>query len=363
MMGNSAMPFIAVIGGLWNIEPGDLAAAKETAKTIGEELAKAGFGLVVYFSDDASLEPHVVSGYVTALAKDAGEIRVRYAQSQRDQVKFVEEATRKDLFKSQLYPDDDWEAPFYGSLAEDKGVDAVLLLSGAKSTLIAGQIAFARKLPILAVDKFGGSARKIWRQLAQTSSGRNLPSWSNQPAAEFVVQLKKDCDAVAAQRSALLDHEKMLIERERKLNLQNSQIRKIAYSASAFVALLAAAFFGMAYTPGVSVYPLVMFAGLIAAGATGALVRALLGTAAEIDPRMSLLLGAIAGFVVGLAYLIPQWVGAPGVLEPKGTVVTATDKIQFASAVLVAISAGVGFDTVFSRLQRQSESVAIGPAK
>ena len=177
MMGNSAMPFIAVIGGLWNIEPGDLAAAKETAKTIGEELAKAGFGLVVYFSDDASLEPHVVSGYVTALAKDAGEIRVRYAQSQRDQVKFVEEATRKDLFKSQLYPDDDWEAPFYGSLAEDKGVDAVLLLSGAKSTLIAGQIAFARKLPILAVDKFGGSARKIWRQLAQTSSGRNLPSW------------------------------------------------------------------------------------------------------------------------------------------------------------------------------------------
>jgi len=119
----------------------------------------------------------------------------------------------------------------------------------------------------------------------------------------------------------------------------------------------------MAYTPSVSVYPLVMFAGLIAAGATGALVRALLGTAAEIDPRMSLLLGAIAGFVVGLAYLIPQWVGAPGVLEPKGTVVTATDKIQFASAVLVAISAGVGFDTVFSRLQRQSVSVAIGPAK
>jgi hypothetical protein len=88
-MGNSAMPFIAVIGGLWNLEPNDLTAAKETAKTIGEELAKAGFGLVVYFSDDASLEPHVVSGYVAALAQDAGEIRVRYAQSQR--VKFAEE--------------------------------------------------------------------------------------------------------------------------------------------------------------------------------------------------------------------------------------------------------------------------------
>ena len=90
-------------------------------------------------------------------------------------------------------------------------------------------------------------------------------------------------------------------------------------------------------------------------------MRALVWGGGESDPRVSFLLGSVAGFVVGMAYLIPQWVGAPGVLTPKTAVVSATDKIQFASAMLVAISAGVGFDTVFSRLQKQAQDVAIGP--
>jgi hypothetical protein len=119
----------------------------------------------------------------------------------------------------------------------------------------------------------------------------------------------------------------------------------------------------MVYPPAAAKYPFVMFAGLISAGATGALVRLLLGGPPENDPRRSFLLGSIAGFVVGLAYLIPQWVGAPGVLNPKADVVLATDKIQFASAVLVAISAGVGFDTVFSRLQKQAQDIEIGPPR
>jgi hypothetical protein len=44
-------------------------------------------------------------------------------------------------------------------------------------------------------------------------------------------------------------------------------------------------------------------------------------------------------------------------------VVSVTDKIQFASAMLVPISAGVGFDTVFNRLQKEAEDVAIGPSR
>ena len=99
--------------------------------------------------------------------------------------------------------------------------------------------------------------------------------------------------------------------------------------------------------------------GLIAAGATGALIRSLFWGAENNAPVTSLLLGAVAGFVVGMAYLIPQWVGAPGVLAPTTTVVQATDKIQLISAVLVALSAGVGFDTVFNRLRKQAEDQPI----
>jgi hypothetical protein len=107
----------------------------------------------------------------------------------------------------------------------------------------------------------------------------------------------------------------------------------------------------------------VMFGGLIFSGATGALLRVILWGPGEHDARTSLLLGSIAGFVVGLAYLIPQWVGAPGPLSPKADIVSATDKIQFASVVLVALSAGVGFDTVFSRLQKQAQDAPIGPPR
>jgi len=134
-MKNADMPFVAVIGGLWQLDETKAAAARAVGKAIGAELAKAGFGLVVYFSNDQSLEPHVVSGYSSALADGAGAIRVRYAESQRGQVRFNEETDRAELFDHRLFPGQDWEAPFYRSLAEEDGVDAVLLLGGATSTL------------------------------------------------------------------------------------------------------------------------------------------------------------------------------------------------------------------------------------
>lgn len=355
-MENGDIPFVAVIGGLWQLNEARATAAKAAGKVIGAELAKAGFGLVVYFSNDESLEPHVVSGYSTALAAGKGAIRVRYAESQRGQVKFKEETALPELFEHSLFPGQDWEAPFYRSLAEEEGVDAVLLLGGATSTLIAGQIAVARRLPILAVDEFAGSAAKIWNQLAQAAPEKNHYSWGTRPAADFVARLKNECAAAAARR-------KEARRRELAFAAITAQRQQTIHAASAFVLLLVALFFGMVNPPSPPAYPFVMFAGLISAGATGALVRTVLWGPREGDPRTSLLLGSVAGFVVGLAYLIPQWVGAPGVLAPKAATILATDKIQFASAVLVAVSAGVGFDTVFSRLQKQVQDAAIGPPR
>jgi hypothetical protein len=159
---NTNVPFVAVIGGLRQLD-----ATKGRGKDYWGRARKGRAGLVVYFSNDESLEPHVVSVYLTTLPVGAGAIHVRYAESQRGQVRFNEETARPELFEHRSFPGEDWEAPFYRSLAEEEGVDAVLLLGGATSTLIAGQIAVARRLPILAVDEFAGSAAKIWNQLAQ----------------------------------------------------------------------------------------------------------------------------------------------------------------------------------------------------
>ncbi len=347
------MPFVAIIGGLWKLDLTKVDEAKKTAREIGAALATAGMGLVVYFSNDESLEPHVVSGYAATLpaGTGAGSIRLRFAESQKNTVKFAEQKTRSELFEPNLFAGQDWEAPFYRSLVAADGVDAVLLMAGARSTLIAGQIALARPLPVLAVDQFDGAAGVIWTEIAMSS--KDYPSSSTHSTKKMVAWLNDKCAARAKQRAQAR-------HRERTYLKVTSQSRKSFWAGGAFIALLVAVFFGMAQAPDPGLYPFLTFASLIAAGATGALIRSVIWGAEQTAPITSLLLGGVAGFVVGLAYLIPQWVGAPGVLAPPPKVVEAIDKIQFASAVLVAISAGIGFDTVFTRLKKQAENQPIG---
>ncbi|MFL6208025.1 MAG: hypothetical protein ACJ74W_04205 [Pyrinomonadaceae bacterium] len=351
-MANNSMPFVAIIGGIWALDAAVVDDAKQTAQDIGAALASAGMGLVVYFSNVESLEPHVVSGYVKALPQGvgAGSIRVRFAESQKNQVKFAEQATRDDLFERALFPGNDWEAPFYRSLVDADGVDAVLLMAGARSTLIAGQIAVARPLPVLAIDKFDGSAGVIRTELATKEKG--YPSSTTHTITQSVAWLKNQCVARAKQQAEAR-------QRETKYLKATSQREKTFWAGCAFVALLLAIFFGVARVPTPNLYPFLMFIGLVAAGATGALSRSVIWGGEETPPITSLLLGSVAGFVVGMAYLVPQFVGAPKVLEPSTTVVEAANKIQFMSAVLVAISAGIGFDTVFTRLKKQAEDQPI----
>jgi hypothetical protein len=355
-MTTSARPFVGIIGGFWNLksDPAVFDEAKNLAKEIGASLAAASMGLVVYFSSDESLETHVVGGYVKALpaGAGAGSIRVRYAQSQRNAVKFVEQTTRQDVFELNLFPSDDWEAPFYRSLAAADGVDAVLLMAGARSTLIAGQIALARPLPILAVDKFDGAAGTIRSELA--IKDRDYPSATTHSVTQMVAWLKNKCDVQAEQRAQARAKESRYLK-------GISQQKKAFYAAAAFLALLVTFFFGFGQPPEPKFYGVLTLAGLIAAGATGALIRSLIWGAEETAPLTSLLLGGVAGFVAGLAYLVPQYVGKYGVLDPAVTKVEATDKIQFVSSALVAISAGVGFDTIFTRLRKQAEDQPVTP--
>ena len=63
---NDDIPYVAIIGGFWDLQTQDPSKADEAKKfgeAIGAELANSELGLVVYFSNDESLEPHVVTGY------------------------------------------------------------------------------------------------------------------------------------------------------------------------------------------------------------------------------------------------------------------------------------------------------------
>jgi hypothetical protein len=297
---------------------------------------------------------------VKALPAGAGEdlIRVRFAESQKGQVRFAEQNARPELFRVRNFPGQEWEAPFYRSLVAADNVDAVLLMAGDRSTLIAGQIALARPLPVLAIDKFDGAAGTIRTELAIRGE---YPSSATHTPQQSVAWLKEQlAEQANMQEQARLQQEQAREWESKYLKITSKKGRAL-WAAGAFVALLAAVFFGVLQKPSVGIYPFLTFLGLIAAGATGALVRSVMSKAEETAPATSLVLGGIAGFVVGVAYLVPQFIGAPGPLDPKATEIMANDKVQFVSSVLVAVSAGVGFDTVFTRLKKQAEDQPIGP--
>jgi ABC-type thiamin/hydroxymethylpyrimidine transport system permease subunit len=60
------------------------------------------------------------------------------------------------------------------------------------------------------------------------------------------------------------------------------------------------------------------------------------------------------------AYVIPQLIGAPQLLETTAAFERSAYKIQFLSVALVAFIAGIGFEAIFRRMQQEAENVPIG---
>jgi hypothetical protein len=354
-MADEIRPRVAVIGGFYDLDekyPQSGPEAREYAQELGRKLAETGFGLVVYFSNDKSLEPHVVRGFVAALPPGASGpcIDVRYSEAQRGQVRFEEQETQPGLFQEDTFPGPNWEAPFYRSLAARDSVDAVLLMAGGQSTLNAGQVAVGRGLPLLAIDRYPGSARILRTELATRIAG--YPA-AQGPSPSPVVAWLRDRHREEAERL------RQVRDRERKFARVTSQWRGAAWFAIALMALLATLGLGLVSVDTPRWFLVTMGGALISAGATGALVRGLTTTTITLEPWLACLLGVVAGLMVGLAFLIPQLISAQGLLEPNASVVKATDKIQFLSVVLVAFTGGIGFDTIFRRMLQEAEKTPV----
>lgn len=343
-------PYIAVVGGFYALDDSKKSDAISIAESLGAALAKAKFNLVVYLADEDSLEPHVVRGYVRHAQDRKQCIRIQTPLTLRPRATFEEEKSHGAMFNPDLFPSEDWEAPFYQSLAKENGADAIVLLSGGGSTLIAGHIALARELPVLAIQEMGGSAYEIWKQLKLTDP--STQSWTTGRSNQLVADLRAKCDQA---RNVRKDHESEI----RKIESWSSSKRYAMFCGAAFLAFVAALIYAIIGAPSPNEFFVATIIGLLTAGATGALARGVIWATTRNDAGITLLLGALAGLVVGLGYIIPQLVGSAGIFDPNQTVVTTADIIQFLSALLVSISAGVGFDTVFDRLRTQAESLPI----
>lgn len=355
-------PRVAIIGGFYKLDSDDPEGgrkAREFAEGLGRELAEQGFKLVVYFSDDKSLEPHVVRGFVpnVRVSDHQHRIDVRYSEGQRGKVSFAEQNQDRYriLFKENLFPGANWEGAFYRSLAERDQVDAVLLLAGGASTLNAGHIAIGRGLPLLAIDCFPGSAQILRSELATKDS--DYPSAEVLSCRDLIGWLKEKESIVSAQIAV----EEGVVARYKRLTSQKRAARWMAFSLFALISLLATGFI-VELSPDAFI-PL-MFASLCAAGATGAILRGLVAsTQLTLEPRLACLLGITAGFIVGAAYLIPQFIGAPQLIEPGASSIRSADRILLLSVSLIALTAGMGLDSIFRRVIQEADTTPVSIKK
>jgi hypothetical protein len=318
----------------WSYDPPvDVDGGRQMASAIGAELARRGCNLVVYDGDNKFIECEAVAGFVKANKNVPKSVVVRQPQM-RTPMLFPEEGTNPELFERRVDSSAEWEVSFYRSISD---ADGVVLIGGGYSTLIAGQVAIGARIPIIALEKSGGAANRVWRTLLPEVDLPTLDEHARMAHA-FSPQ------AVTLWVDALLD------QRKRRHRVETKEIRSHAYLATAMFALaLVLAFAGNLFPRGRTGAPLwaLLFSTLLGGGA-GAAIRMVYerryGIAPLLTPSIAVTmgLGIMAGGLAGLLYLVAQ----PGNID-----LTSDSAVRLISIVaVVSVVGGLTAESVFRKL-------------
>lgn len=307
---------------------------RAVAKLLGAAIAERGHGLVVY--DARFIEADVVEGFVSANPKSsaADPPIIIYQPPEEKLVRFKEEATNGALFTRRADKTGHWEVSFYRSLADS---DGVILLGGANSTMVAGQVSMGARIPILALERTGGAASIVWKTIAP---GIDLPT-----VDEHARMAQEPTAAAAAEWVKALE-----LQRRRRFAVESGPIRWHAIYASLLFILALGAALGSHLIPCLS-SPLaktLLLASTLLAGAAGASVRMVFerryGSGPLVPPSMAITfaLGAMAGALAGLLYLIAQ---------PSDVKLSDETGLRLA-AILAVVSTigGLTAETIFRKL-------------
>jgi hypothetical protein len=339
-MSSAEAPIVAIVG---NATTSDNSPA--AAEVLGRELAKASFRILVFGSNPEYLEPHVVRGYVESRMAARGSIQVRYPLHSVKPA-FTEQTTNSELFDWRPDHAPDWEMSFYQSLSE---VQAVLLLGGGASTLIAGAVARGHHLAILALPGFDGKAARVWENLRpgqDLASGDEIsrmarPYWSDEMAADCVQAIK---DQLARKEETA--RQKRLEELRREISVrQHAVVAGLLFA----LALAMTAISGLE-----SPAPWMVLAALFIcpslAGVSGATIRLVFDMrqgSMPLSPQGAITTGAlglIAGGAAGLLFITAQMATAGDVVLPRNS----ARLIPF--CFLIGFTAGMTLDAVFRKL-------------
>lgn len=324
--------------------PVDVELAHAAARAVGAELARRGHGLVVY--DANFIEAQAVEGYLATNARVERAILVRQPHLRTSL--FPQEGEHSRVFQRHVDTSDLWEVSFYRSLSES---DGVVLIGGGYSTLNAGQVAIGARIPILALEKTGGSALVVWKTI---SPGIDLPG----PDEHARMSLPLTDEAVRGWVGALEE------QRRRRYAVESGPIRWHAFFAAVLFLV------GLLLALGSHVFPVVpearlglLVCSMALAGAAGAAVRMVFerryGSGPLTTPSLAvtLALGMMAGALAGLLYLVAQ----PGDLDLQ-----VPSAVRFVSiVVVVSVVGGLTAESVFRKLLGidvvRTRTIAVAP--
>lgn len=361
----SYRPIIAIVGSaraeiIGNQEREKIARA--ACYALGQELAKAGWRIAVYSSERAFIEPDIVNGYVTAGTAGKHSIVCYYPQGAGVRFPEMDAHNDKEFFDEQIDPSSDWEVSFYRSLAK---VDGILLFGGGSSTLIAGNMALSRDLPIIAVAHFGGSALKIWQQhlpskpaFIKENDIQVMGRWNQNSAKEFVKSLSEQHER---RQSKLSEEEKQFqvikekAEKWDKHEIEANEDKSQTYLAVGFLIIfIAFLILGLISTPSPWLYSLLAILGLCFAGGMGSTIRMLTPNAPISRKWVAPVLGITVGLIFSLLYLIPQLIQNSGFLIPSESGISTATRVQYLTSLIVAFLAGLGFDFAIEQLLKRA---------
>jgi hypothetical protein len=243
-----------------------------------------------------------------------------------------------------------WEVSFYRSLSDS---DGLILLGGAKSTEIAGQVAIGARIPILALAATGGAASTVWKTIA---AGPDLPTVDEHARMAHALSdesVSRWVDSLEAQR-------------RRRFAVESGPILWHAVFAASFFALALGLALASCLIPKLlpGIATAFVIASTLLAGAAGAAIRMVFerryGAGPLVPPSMAITfaLGGMAGAIAGLLYVVAQ----PGALTFTGD----AGLRLVASLVVIGTIAGLTVETIFRKLLGvdvlQTRSIAVGGA-
>jgi hypothetical protein len=336
-------------------------AAQGAAKELGQALAAAGWRIVVYSAGVEFLEPFVVTGFLRQ-RPTAGDKSVEVHAPHDSRERFAEESddNQRAYFQRRSAPDQEWESSFYRSLSS---ADAVLLLGGGYSTLVAGLICLGREIPVIPVAAFGGSALKVWQHVArdaelnQLAGADALAAWTGSTATNCVASLEAWHNKRKLARNSSEQRVHELEVKSRQLDalaeVRSKRITNTIIAICTFALFVALLIGGLRVTATEGLLTTTLVLGLVAAGASGSTIRLLLPDTPESSPLVAIVLGSAAGLVLSLLYLLPQFVGeaAP---PAAGQVANASIRYQFIAALVFSFISGVGFDIVADKFKKRA---------